>query len=85
MRRAAGNAGLFTEPQKPLSATPLLTVENGVGIVSIMGVLMKRPDFFARLPKAPEALRQLPPEVRRFYMTGIQHLYDTAANPDNVL
>lgn len=49
MRRAAGNAGLFTEPQKPLPASPLLTVDNGVGIVSIMGVLMKRPDFFARL------------------------------------
>ena len=49
MRRAAGNAGLFTEPQKPLPASPLLTVEKGVGIVSIMGVLMKRPDFFARL------------------------------------
>jgi len=41
--------------------------------------------FFAQLPKAPEALRQLPPDVRRFYMNGIKHLYDAAANPDNVL
>ena len=27
----------------------MLTVENGVGIVTIHGALMKRPDFFARL------------------------------------
>jgi signal peptide peptidase SppA len=49
MRRAAGNAGLFTEPAKPAPVPDLLTVENGVGIVSIVGVLMKRPDFFSRL------------------------------------
>ena len=49
MRRAASNAGLFTAPPQPLPEPQLLTVERGVGTVSIMGVLMKRPDFFARL------------------------------------
>jgi signal peptide peptidase SppA len=49
MRRAAGSASLFTELPKLPPLPELLTVEGGVGIVSIMGVLTKRPDFFARL------------------------------------
>ena len=49
MRRAASNAGLFTAPPQNLPEPQLLTVERGVGTVSIMGALMKRPDFFARL------------------------------------
>ncbi len=39
---------LFGEEPPPHQAD-LLTVENGVGVVSIHGALMKRPDFFARL------------------------------------
>ena len=49
MCRAAGNANLFTEPSVPPPEAPLLSVENGVGIVTIHGALMKRPDFFSRL------------------------------------
>ncbi len=49
MRRAAGSASLFSELPKLPPLPELLTVEGGVGIVSIKGVLMKRPDFFARL------------------------------------
>jgi signal peptide peptidase SppA len=49
MCRAAGNLGLFTDPPQPTSPPALLTVERGVGIVTIHGALMKRPDFFSRL------------------------------------
>jgi signal peptide peptidase SppA len=49
MRQAASNVGLFTDPQPPLPDPELLNVEQGVGIVSITGVLMKRPDFFERV------------------------------------
>ena len=41
--------------------------------------------FFEQLPKAPEVLRQLPADLRRFYMKGIRHLYNTAADPDTIL
>ena len=49
MCRAAGNLGLFTDPPQPTSPPALFTVERGVGIVTIHGALMKRPDFFSRL------------------------------------
>ena len=49
MRHTAANAGLFTDPPQSLPDAELLSVEDGVGIVSISGVLMKHPDFFARL------------------------------------
>ncbi|MHB1164108.1 MAG: N-acyl homoserine lactonase family protein [Candidatus Nanopelagicales bacterium] len=41
--------------------------------------------FFARLPKAPEPLGLLEPDLRHYYRTGVSHLYHAAANPDNVL
>ena len=47
--RTAGNAGLFTQPPPPPPDSDLLTIEGGAGIVSISGVLMKRPDLFARV------------------------------------
>jgi signal peptide peptidase SppA len=49
MGRTAGHAGLFTQPPPPLPGSELLSIEHGVGIVSISGVLMKRPDLFARV------------------------------------
>ena len=49
MCRAAGNANLFAEPPPVPPDTPFLSVENGVGIVTIHGALMKRPDFLSRL------------------------------------
>ena len=49
MLRALSRTELFSQdlPQPP--EPELLSVENGVGIVTIHGALMKRPDFFARL------------------------------------
>lgn len=50
MHRALSRSDLFQNEPTPQQATPeLLTVEAGVGIVTIHGPLMKRPDFFARL------------------------------------
>ena len=43
------------------------------------------PGFFEVLPKAPEALRRLPDDIRRFYMKGVDHIYAEASNPDNIL
>ena len=49
MYRALSRLELFNQDM-PLPAPPeLLSVEDGVGIVTIHGALMKRPDFFARL------------------------------------
>ena len=48
MRRAVNCAGLFDEPPEPIESE-LLCVEDGIGIVSIHGALMKRPDIFARV------------------------------------
>ena len=48
MRRTASIAGLFNEPPEP-PTSELLCVEEGIGIVSIAGPLMKRPDIFARV------------------------------------
>jgi len=48
MLRALSRIELFREDTPP-PEPELLTVENGVGVVSIHGPLMKRPDFFARL------------------------------------
>ena len=42
-------------------------------------------DIQAVLPKAPEALRRLPDDIRRFYMKGVDHIYAEASNPDNIL
>ena len=45
MLRASSRVELFTQDM-PLPAPPeMLTVEDGVGIVTIHGALMKRPDF----------------------------------------
>ena len=48
MRRTVTSAGLFNEPPEP-PESELLCVEDGIGIVSISGPLMKRPDIFARV------------------------------------
>jgi signal peptide peptidase SppA len=48
MRRTVSCAGLFNEPTEP-PTSELLCVEDGIGIVSIAGPLMKRPDFFSRV------------------------------------
>lgn len=49
MLRALSRSDLFAQ-QSPDAAQPdLLTVEDGIGIVTIHGALMKRPDFFSRL------------------------------------
>ena len=48
MRRTVTSAGLFNEPPEP-PESELLCVEDGLGIVSISGPLMKRPDIFARV------------------------------------
>ena len=48
IRRTASGAGLFNEPPEPANSE-LLCVEDGIGIVSIAGPLMKRPDIFARV------------------------------------
>ena len=49
MLRALGRTEFFRDdtPQPP--EPELLSVEGGVGIVTVHGALMKRPDFFARL------------------------------------
>lgn len=48
MRRTVNRAGLFNEPAEP-PTSDLLCVEDGIGIVSIAGPLMKRPDLFSRV------------------------------------
>lgn len=49
MLRSLARMDLFSQ-ELPQPAEPeLLAVEDGVGIVTIHGALMKRPDFFARL------------------------------------
>ncbi len=48
MRQSVSRAGLFNEPTEP-PTSDLLGVEDGIGIVSIFGPLMKRPDIFARV------------------------------------
>lgn len=41
--------------------------------------------FFDLLPKAPEPLGRLDPEVRRFYRRGVELMYRDAAHPDRLL
>ena len=41
--------------------------------------------FFDLLPHAPDPLRLLDPQMRRYYEKGIQHLYQDAANPENLI
>ena len=48
MLSSLSRSELFRD-EPPPPEPDLLTVENGVGIVTIHGALMKRPDFFARL------------------------------------
>ncbi len=42
-------------------------------------------EFFATLPKAPEPLRRLDADRRRYYERGIELLYEDAAHPDHLL
>ena len=49
MLRASSRVELFSQDSPEPPEPDLLSVENGVGIVTIHGALMKRPDFFARL------------------------------------
>jgi signal peptide peptidase SppA len=49
MLRAFSRIELFREDAPPPQPPELLAVESGVGIVTIHGPMMKRPDFFARL------------------------------------
>src|SRR5436309_15861727 len=49
MRRAAAATNLFTDPPPQPPQSDLLQTEDGIGIVTIFGVLMKRPDIFARV------------------------------------
>jgi signal peptide peptidase SppA len=49
MIRATKVADLFSEGMPKPEEPEFLSVENGVGIVSINGVLMKRPGFFERI------------------------------------
>ena len=49
MLHALGRTELFRDDSPPPPEPDLLSVENGVGIVTIHGALMKRPDFFERL------------------------------------
>jgi N-acyl homoserine lactone hydrolase len=80
-----------------LDVPPGITSDNAAAVASLhrLSALAAAADatmlvshdaeFFEQLPKAPDALRQLPADLRRFYMKGVRHLYDTAANPDNIL
>ena len=49
MRQAARACDLFTAPPAEPPDSDLLQIENGVGIIPITGVLMKRPDIFSRV------------------------------------
>ncbi len=52
MRRAADACALFPQPPGDDPDDPdsdLLEIEDGIGIISISGVLMKRPDVFSRV------------------------------------
>ena len=49
MLRASSRVELFSQDSPQPPEPDLLTVEGGVGIVTVHGALMKRPDFFARL------------------------------------
>ena len=49
MLRASSRVELFSQDSPPPPEPDLLTVDGGVGIVTVHGALMKRPDFFARL------------------------------------
>lgn len=51
MRRAASGWPLFQPPQDDGDEpdSDLLEIEDGIGIISISGVLMKRPDIFSRV------------------------------------
>jgi glyoxylase-like metal-dependent hydrolase (beta-lactamase superfamily II) len=42
-------------------------------------------EFFNMLPKAPDPLRLLDPQMRHYYEKGVAHLYRGASNPDNVI
>ena len=46
-RAAAGNLFLQSPPEPPVS--DLLQIQDGIGIIPIFGVLMKRPDIFSRV------------------------------------
>jgi signal peptide peptidase SppA len=48
MRRAAAACALFPEPPDEPDSD-LLQIEDGIGIIPISGVLMKRPDLFSRV------------------------------------
>lgn len=49
MLRASSRVELFSQDSPQPPEPDLLTIEGGVGIVTVHGALMKRPDFFARL------------------------------------
>ena len=51
MRLCVSRAGLFDDPDEPDDPpdSDLLEIEDGIGIIPIRGVLMKRPDIFSRL------------------------------------
>jgi len=49
MLRALSRTELFRDDTPQPTPPDLLTVDGGVGVVTIHGALMKRPDFFARL------------------------------------
>jgi len=49
MLRALSRTELFRDDSPQPPEPELLIVENGVGIVTVHGALMKRPDFFERL------------------------------------
>lgn len=49
MLRASSRVELFSHDSPQPPEPDLLTVDGGVGIVTVHGALMKRPDFFARL------------------------------------
>ena len=49
MLRASSRVELFSQDSPQPPEPDLLAVEGGVGVVTVHGALMKRPDFFARL------------------------------------
>ncbi len=49
MRRAARACDFFNDPPAEPPDSDLLQIEDGIGIVAISGVLMKRPDIFSRV------------------------------------
>ncbi|CAB4962473.1 unannotated protein [freshwater metagenome] len=75
--------GLTTDTASAVSSLHRLTALAAASDASML--VSHEAGFFELLPKAPNALKLLEPEVRRYYEAGIRHLYHDAANPDNLL